>query len=229
MLFPFVIAALTLLPHSARVAMGAILLAIVPFARYSYSAMLIVGAITLALPLIRRIPVVPQTAAVALFALWPWSGLLARSFPAFLRAVPISTNANGAALAASKGMSVDVPEGARKVMVTASVARASRFKQGRVVGTIEVSLRSGVRIVREMRIGDVADFGFMRREQFLSSRNAPSRVPTDDIRGSGATSWLWGGGRVAVWANADIAAVRTTAAPDLPSGSILEIESIDFE
>jgi hypothetical protein len=229
LLFPFIIAALTLLPTTARAGVAAIMLAAVPFVRYSFAAMLIAGAITLALPLIRRIPVVPQTAAIALFALWPWSGLLARSFPAFLRAVPMSTNANGATLSASEAMSVDVPERAQAVIVTSSGAQTSRFRSGRVLGTVEVTARTGERVVREIRVGDVADFGFMRREQFFNSRNVPPPLPTDNVRGSGATSWLWGGGRVAVWAKSEIAAVRITAAADLPSGTKLQIESIDFE
>ena len=229
MLFPFAIAALSLVPGHSLI--GLALIAIAPFVRYSYAAMLIVGGITLALPLIRRLPVVPQTAAIALFALWPWSGLLARSFPAFLRVTPVTDRVNrmDAALAANESYNFDVAEKAQTVIVTASGARAERMREGRVLGTIDVSLRSGAHVKRDIRIGDVADFGFMRREQFFRARNPAPAQPADDLRGTGATSWLWGGGRVTVRANGDIASVRVTAARDLPSDSRLRIEAIDFE
>ena len=231
--FPYAVAAAVVVCRTAipQLAAGAILLGVVPFVRYSFAPMLVVAAIAIALPLIRRVPVVPQTAAIALFALWPWSGLLARSFPAFLRTTHSSGHAHGvgAALEASKSVSVDVPPHVRTVILTASAANASRLRRGEVLGRIEASTRDGRAVVRDIRIGDVADFGFMRRDQFLHARNPLPKIPTDDIRGFGATAWLWGGGRVIVRANAEITALRITAASSLRRNVKLQVESIDFE
>lgn len=233
LLFPFIVAALTLMmPNAiARAAVSAVLLASVAFTRYSYAPLLIVAAIVIALPLIRRIPVIPHTAAIALFALWPWSGLLARSFPAFLRATPASerTETVSVALGASETAQLDVPEQSRRLVVTACGVRTERLRSGQLLGKIEVQPRSGPAIVRDIRIGDVADFGFMRREQFLRARNRPPVVPTPDVRGSGATAWLHGAGRIAIEPGIEIVGVRITAAPDLPRGAKLLIESAAFE
>ncbi len=95
------------------------------------------------------------------------------------------------------------------------------MRPGRVVGTIDsVDLR------REVRVGDIADFGFLRREQFIHSRNTIPWHPTDDIRGYGQTAWLHGAGRVRV---PPAASIRITAARDLPPAARLQIESVDFE
>ena len=230
--FPFVIAAAALVFRSVpvRAFVAAVLIATIFFARYSFAPLLVVSAAIIALPLIRAIRVVPQAAAIALLALWPWSGLLARSLPAFLRGTQLPDQQEaGAALEPSRSVSFDVPPGARTVIVTASGANASRLWPGTVLGRIEVTGRNGHVVARDIRIGDVADFGFMRREQFLHAHNPLPRVPTDRIFGTGATSWMWGGGRVRVTSTAPIASVRVVAADRLKPGVKLQVESIAFE
>ncbi len=231
LLFPFIVAALTLLPVPFRLAAAASMLAGLSLGRASFASMFVVGACALALPLVRRIPVIPQTAVVALFALWPWSGLLARSFPAFLHAAHVSERNQtvGAALEPSRSVSVPVPEGIRTVTITASGAQASRLWPGTLLGRIDVIERNGEVTSRDIRIGDVADFGFMRREHYLSSHNRPALTPCDDFRGFGATSWLYGAGRMAMTAAHDIATVRVTADAGLRPGTRLQVESIDLE
>jgi hypothetical protein len=92
---------------------------------------------------------------------------------------------------------------------------------GGIVGSIDSGSAH-----RDLRIGDVADFGFLRREQFFFSRNTVPRQPTDDIRGYGQTAWLHGAGRVTVPPAPEL---RITAARDLPPAARLQIESVDFE
>jgi hypothetical protein len=124
------------------------------------------------------------------------------------------------ALRAAESVSLGVPAGTRSVVITASGARMSRMRRGALVG------RFGD---REVRVGDIADFGFMRREQFFASRNTPPRVPTDDIRDSGSRAWLYGAGRVTVRVPRGATSVMVTAANDLPRDARLQIESIEIE
>ena len=131
------------------------------------------------------------------------------------------------ALRRSESVSLDVPRGVRTVMITASGARMSRMPDGHVVGHIDVP---GTDVRRDIRIGDIADFGFMRRDQFLAARNSPPSVATDDIRGIGSTAWLYGAGRIVLSVSQrGSTLMRITAASNLPSDARLQIESIDFE
>lgn len=231
LVFPFAVAVLNLLPPAARLAIAAAMIATLPFARYSFAPLLVVAAIVLALPLVRRIPLLPQTAAAALFMLWPWSGLLARSFPAVLRASHPSDHAQGIgmALEPAQSVSVTVPSGTLAVVVTVSGARTSRMRGGELLGRIDAIGRHGRVVSRTVVIGDAADFGFMRRDQFLAARNPPPRLPVDDIRGYGATAWLYGAGRVTIHSTDTIASLRFSAASGLPRQARFQIESIDFE
>jgi hypothetical protein len=96
------------------------------------------------------------------------------------------------------------------------------------VGTIEATDRRGRVTRREIRIGDVADFGFTRREQFLGARNPFPRVSPGEIRDYGANAWVWGSGRTALASAADIASLRVVAAPNLPQDAHLQIDAVEF-
>ena len=223
MLFPFLLAAVLVVAQAILPVLSIAFLAAAYLDRYSHAALWIVGAIALALPWIARLRVPAYAVAVALFALWPWSGLVARAFPRFLYATPGSPRQQmiGLALAAGESVSVGVPR-VQSVILTASGANTSRMAVGRVVGRIDIGNAH-----RDLRIGDIADFGFLRREQFFRSRNAPPRWPTTDIRGYGQTAWMHGAGRVTLPGSGR--SMRITAARDLPAGARLQIESVDFE
>ena len=223
MLYPFALAAVLSVGQAVLPVLTGLFLIAAYFDRYSHTALWIVGAIALALPWIARLRVPVYAAAVALFALWPWSGLVARAFPRFLYATPGSPRQQmiGLALAAGESVSVGVPR-VQSVILTASGANTSRMAVGRVVGRIDIGNAH-----RDLRMGDIADFGFLRREQFFRSRNAPPRWPTTDIRGYGQTVWMHGAGRVTLPGSGR--SMRITAARDLPAGARLQIESVDFE
>lgn len=222
MLYPFILAAVLSVGQAILPVLSIPLLVLAYFDRYSHATLWIVAAIAVAIPHLRRVRVPVYAAAIGLFGLWPWSGIVARAFPVFLFATPASPRAEvfGLALGAGQSVSIDVPR-SDSVIVTSSGANVARMRPGRVIGTIDsVDLR------REVRIGDIADFGFLRREQFFFSRNTVPRWPTNDIRGYGQTAWLHGAGRVRV---PPATSIRITAAQDLPPAARLQIESVDFE
>ena len=165
-----------------------------------------------------RVPV--YGCAIGLFAMWPWSGIVARALPAFLRSRPAPAGARPVwiALAPGESVSIDTPPGVRRVTMIASAANASRLRKGTVMGTV-----NGMAI----RIGDIADFGYTRREQFTRSRTPAPARPINDVKGYGQAAWLHTAGMIDVPSPGG--ALRVTAARDLPSAARLQIEAVDFE
>ena len=178
----------------------------------------------LRLPVVIRVPL--YASAVALLAMWPWSGIVARALPAFLRSeAPLeSSRPVWIALARGESVSIDAPAPARWVEITASGANASRLRQGRLMGTVEVD---GIR--REIRIGDIADFGYTRREQFFRSHNPAPRRPLEDLKDYGQSAWLHTAGLIAISSPMQFRSIRVSAARDLPADARLQIEAVAFE
>ena len=79
----------------------------------------------------------------------------------------------------------------------------------------------------QIRIGDISDFGYTRREHFFHSRNRAPRRPLDDVKGYGQSAWLHTAGLIHVQVHNGT--IHVTAAPDLPPNTRLQIEAVDFE
>lgn len=230
-LLPLTVAALVFVTRRVpQVAVAAVLLVAACFARYSLATVYVAAAIVFLVPLLDRLRPLTYAAAMVVFALWPWSGIIARALPIVrnyeepagdVRRVAI-------ALAPAEALPIAVPAHVRHVVVTTSGAQMARFKPGRIIGTIEATDVRGRTTTRQITIGDTADFGFTRREQFFASRNPLPRFSPGEIRDYGANAWLWGAGRTAVACPADIASLRVVAAPNLPPQSHLQIDSVEF-
>ena len=230
-LLPLTVAAFVFVTRRLpQIAVGAVFLICAAFARYSLATVYIAVAIVFLLPLAGRIKPLAYAAAIAIFALWPWSGIIARGLPVVRSYEPAGGEVRSIAraLAPSESMPIDVPRHAQHVVVTVSGAQMARFKPGRVVGTIEAVDARGRTTSRPITIGDIADFGFTRREQFFASRNPLPRFSPGEIRGYGANAWLWGAGRTAIASAAEIRSLRVMAAPNLPPQSHLQIDSVEF-
>jgi len=214
----------------ATAIIGALFLIFAAFARYSLASIYVAVAIVFLMPLAGRIKPLTYAAAIAIFALWPWSGIIARALPVVRNYEPAAGDVHtiARALAPSESLPIDVPRHVRHVVVTTSGAQMARFKPGRVVGTIEAVDARGRLTTRPIMIGDVADFGFIRREQFFASRNPLPRFSPGEIRDYGANAWLWGAGRTAIACPAEIKSLRVVAAPNLPPQSHLQIDSVEF-
>jgi hypothetical protein len=214
----------------ATAAMAAVFLLCAYFARYSLATVYVAAAIVFLVPLLDRVRPLAYAAAIVVFALWPWSGIVARALPLVRNYEPPGggTQPIARTLATAESLSIAVPPHVRNVVVTASGGQVARFRTGRVIGAIEATDLRGRVTVRPIRIGDVADFGFMRREQFFGSRNPLPRFSPGEIHDFGANAWVWGAGRTTVACAADIASLRVIAAADLPPQSHLQIDSVEF-
>ncbi|HKO01635.1 MAG TPA: hypothetical protein VJ032_08085 [Thermoanaerobaculia bacterium] len=199
----------------------------------------------------------PSVLLLLLVVLFPWSGAAIHALPPALLAVvaaiaivgrvsPIVAAAGGltllfcmpamttfdrtnvdTALKPSQSLTIDVAP-SRRVVVTASGANVSSMRNG-VLGTIEaLDAKQHVIATRPIAIGDVADWGFMRREHLFASRNRLPRDPSWRLIGYGAESWFTGAGRVTIDAPRHIETLRITADPSLPRIAALQIESVEL-
>jgi hypothetical protein len=199
------------------------------FSRYSLATVYIAAALVFLLPLLARVRPLAYATAAVLFALWPWSGVVARALPLLRNYEPAGeVRPIAQALDPAAALALDVPPHVRHAVVTASGAQMWRLRPGRVVGAIEATDARGRRTTRAIHIGDIADFGFTRPEPFFGARNPLPRAMGADIRGYGASAWVWAGGRTAIATAADIASLRVVAAPDLPGGARLQVDSVEF-
>jgi hypothetical protein len=253
--FPFLLAALAaLLPQRFRLFAAIAFAALVPFARYSFAPLLIAAALAM-LCGVSEAPA--RIIALLLIVLFAWSGAAVHAMPPIFLAIvigialigrlspivaavgglalifclPVTTRFDkmpvDTALAPSQSLLYDVAP-SRRIVVTASGANVLSMRDG-ALGTIEVlDGKRNVIASRAIAIGDVADWGFMRREHLFTSRNRLPRDPSWRLIGYGAESWFTGAGRITVDAPQHIEAVRITASPSLPRASSLQIESIEL-
>ena len=230
-LLPLTVAALVFVTRRVpQVVIGAAFLIFAFFARYSLATVYVAVAIVFLMPLLARVKPLTYATAIAIFALWPWSGIIARALPIVRSYEPAtgSGRAVSSALAPSEAIEIGVAPHVRHAVVTTSGGEMARLKRGRIVGTIEARDARGKITTRPITIGDIADFGFTRRDQFFASRNPLPRFASGEIRDYGANAWVWGGGRTAIAAAADIASLRIIAAPNLPHDAHLQIDSVEF-
>lgn len=161
---------------------------------------------------------IPILAIAATLLLFPWSGVAARALPYFWRVAPPGDRVTlNYALAPGQSVDINLPQDSRAL--TVSAANALRMRPGTLVGRID----GGTAI----RIGDIADWGYARREQSWKSANTLPRIPAGKIHGYGYDAWIDGAGRIAL--RRGLKKIRVTAAPSLPSNARLQVEAIETE
>ena len=147
-----------------------------------------------------------------------WSGIVARAFPYFLRrTAPAQLRAEiRQALPPNGSESYDVPGGARSLVVSA--ANVAHLRRGAILGRIEPG---GI----DIRIGDAADWGYLRRDAWHKAHNPLPHDPAGQVRDYGYAAWVDGAGRVALPKNAH--RIRVTADAALPASAALQVEGFE--
>lgn len=162
---------------------------------------------------------VPSALVLAItVTFFAWSGAFARAMPLLLRP-PVEAAPRepmNMALRPGESVVIAVEPGARAVIL--SGANMGRLKKGTVVGRID----PGGRVVR---IGDIADWGALRREHSWNARNTLPRDPAGRLRGYGQNAWFDGAGRIVL----SVGTYRVTADASLPAQARLQIDSIEME
>lgn len=158
---------------------------------------------------------VPAFVTAVMLILFPWSGIAARGISYFFRATPAEkVTAVNVALRPGQSIDIDVPGDAKSIAMSA--ANGSRLKRDTVAGTLDG---------RTLTMRDLADWGYMRREQWWRSRNRLPRVPAGIIRGSGYDAWVDGAGRIALPPHAT--RIHIAADPHLPADARLQVEAFE--
>jgi hypothetical protein len=147
-----------------------------------------------------------------------WSGVVARAFPYFLRRPPEQRErfTVAQALKPNQSMTYAVPDGAQSLVV--SGANVANLRRGAMLGTIEPGHIA-------VRIGDAADWGYLRREGFHRAHNPLPRDLAGKLRDYGYAAWVDGAGRVALPLGAR--EIRVTADASLPPGASLQVEGFE--
>jgi hypothetical protein len=182
-------------------------------------AVLILAAVarTFGLPALRL--TWPSTVVLAFVMLFfPWSGIVARAFPYFLRQAGPEKPRHviRQALTPGSGETYDVPEGATHLIV--SGANVAHFRRGTILGRIEPG-------PTDVRIGDAADWGYLRREAWHKAHNPLPGNPAGEIRDYGYEAWIDGAGRIPLPRGART--IRVTADGALPGNASLQVEGFE--
>lgn len=147
-----------------------------------------------------------------------WSGVVARGVPLiFAPYAPPLRHEVQWALAPAKSMEVWLPENAKALIV--SGANVPRLAPGTPLGRIEPD---GIVV----RVGDAADWGFMRREHWFKARNRLPRDPAGMIRDYGYIAWVDGAGRIPLRGGRMI---TITGDANLPAGASLQVEAVELQ
>jgi len=159
--------------------------------------------------------VVPALITTVMLILFPWSGVAARGITYFFRATPAQRLAPlNFALKPGESIDVDVPGDAKSIAISA--ANGVRLKRDTIAGALDG---------RPLTMRDLADWGYMRREQWWRSRNRLPRVPAGIIRGYGYDAWADGAGRIPLPPHAT--RIHVVADPRLPAEARLQVEAFE--
>ena len=162
-----------------------------------------------------RLVIVPAFAVAVMLVFFAWSGVTARALPYFFRAAPRERIAAiGYALKPGESVDLEVPGDAKSISLSA--ANGFRLKRDTVVGTLDA---------RPLTMRELADWGYLRREQWWRSRNTLPRNPAGILRGYGYEAWVNGAGRVALPSHAT--RIRIAADPHLPADARLQVEAFE--
>lgn len=161
-----------------------------------------------------------------------WGGALAAlAFVLFSWVVPESpaSGAGGAGISLKAGESVILPldRPAKRFHLVATAADVSWRGPGEPLGTIEALGTEGEGWRRSIRVGDIADWGAFRAEQFFFTRNPLPHRPAGGIRGWGREAMLLGHGRILVEVPENVTVVRVSAREELGAGERLIVEGVE--
>lgn len=180
-------------------------------------AICIAAACALAARAIRWKAVQTPLVEVALLglSLFPWSGVVARG-PAFFLHRPRTALRHPIGLALAPGQSATISLPPNAISLVVSGANASTLRRGTLLGTAGAT---------PIRIGDAADWGYMRAENWFQSRNVVPLRPAGSIVDYGSAAWARGEGAVPIARGTT--SLRVTADPHLPGNVRLQLDSAE--
>jgi hypothetical protein len=146
-----------------------------------------------------------------------WSGVFARATPLVVHGMPSNAPRSPLRMALAPGESVVVVPPQDATALILSGANISRLRTGTIVGSIN-------RV--PLRVGEIADWGFLRRDHFYGSRNVVPDNPAGDLRDYGQVAWVDGAARFPIPHGAK--SVLVTADSHLPRNARLQIDAFEL-
>jgi hypothetical protein len=134
----------------------------------------------------------------------------------------------GRALSAGEVFELRLPPHVRSLSLIASGATLSHMKPGTAVGRLDLIDDRGAVLRRPLTIGDIADWGFLRRDHFFASRNALPAESAGEIHGFGYSAFIGGQGRIPLQSGRDVVVLRITADPALPRTARLQLDGVEL-
>jgi hypothetical protein len=152
-----------------------------------------------------------------MLTLFAWSGIAARQFPFFRREYGVGQRDEvRQALVPGQSLILDIPEDGVALIV--SGANMARLRRGTIVGRVDPG---GWNI----HLGDLADWGYARRDQWWKSTNGLPRRPAGLVREYGYDGWVDGAGRIVLPRH--LGRLTITCDPQLPAEARLQVEAIE--
>lgn len=176
------------------------------------------------------------TLAVASVALLPaairsWSGVAAAGvFAAVVISsadVPDQRREIGRALSAGESVSISV-EGSELAELRVAGANLAESGSGHPVATVGVVDAAGRGYLREVRVGDIADWAAFRPDLVLATMN-PRPDEVSRVEGYGAEARVRGTGRVRLSGISQPRWIIVTASPELEKDEQVLVEEIRFQ
>lgn len=191
---------------------------LIPLRTIGFSmAVLVVAAILRAFDFpVMRFDVAASLGLALMLMFFAWSGVLARATSFAIRGLPSATPREPIRMALAPGQSIDLDVPANATAVILSGANLSRLRRGTITGSINHV---------PVRIGDVADWGFLRREHFYGSRNGVPNDPAGELRDYGQNAWIDGAARFPI---RQAASLHIAADPRLPATARLQIDAFEL-
>lgn len=164
-----------------------------------------------------KLTFVPLLFVAIVLTLFAYSGIVARTPRWFRYGKPAMDRDRVHVYRAMKpgeSEAFEVPADARYLIL--SLSNGTKLKAHTVIGRVDD---------RELHAGDLADWGFARREEWWLSTNRLPRHSAGLVRAYGYDAWVDGAVRFAIPPNART--VRVTVDRALPSNTLLQVEAFE--
>lgn len=154
-------------------------------------------------------------------------GLLLIIYSATPALAPPVRQVLGRSIARGESVTFDIEPHAGQPSIVASGANIAALKPGTPLGSVEVRDSRG-RVTRvPLVVGDIADWGFMRRDFFFAARNEVPHAPAGMLAEYGTRAWIGGSGRVPL-PFGDVRTISVTGAASLRGDRRLQLDAIEW-
>lgn len=211
-----------------------LLSAVALFVRPAIALMYLISAVAVVLPLQAsparlRMAIPSGIFAATWLTLFAWSGALAPAFPVLFTGVSGPTaQVIGRALAAGESVVIQPAESQPRLFLITSGSNVASLSPDLAVARLEFADRRGQGFARDVKMGEIADWGAFRPAHFFGTRNELPRRAALLVDGFGSDAFVAGFSRLELKLDQPIDSIRVTALPGLPRGATVELHRLEL-